>query len=93
MNPDIFASFHPLQTWCSTMAFTVDGFPFVGSLERLRCYVLAGLCGLGHSYAMEAARWIHELITTGRNIIPEFCSSDRMKSLQAFYRRQLEKSI
>lgn len=84
MNPDLFASFEPLRTWCSTMAFTVDGFPFVGSLERSRCYVLAGLCGLGHSYAMEAAHWIRELITTGKNIIPEFCSSDRMKSLPRF---------
>jgi glycine/D-amino acid oxidase-like deaminating enzyme len=84
MNPDLFASFNPVQTWCSTMAFTVDGFPFVGLSERPRCYVLAGLCGLGHSYALEAARWIHELITTGRNIIPEFCSSDRMKSLPRF---------
>lgn len=84
MNPDLFASFDPVRTWCSTMAFTVDGFPFVGALERPRCYVLAGLCGLGHSYALEAARWIHELITTGTNIIPEFCSSDRMKSLPHF---------
>lgn len=84
MNTDLFASFDPVQTWCSTMAFTVDGFPFVGSLERPRCYVLAGLCGLGHSYALEAARWIHEMITTGKNIIPEFCSSDRMKSLPRF---------
>jgi glycine/D-amino acid oxidase-like deaminating enzyme len=84
MNPDLFASLDPVRTWCSTMAFTVDGFPFVGSLERPRCYVLAGLCGLGHSYSLEAARWIHELITTGRNIIPEFCSSDRMKSLPRF---------
>jgi glycine/D-amino acid oxidase-like deaminating enzyme len=84
MNPDLFASFDPERTWCSTMAFTVDGFPFVGSLERPRCYVLAGLCGLGHSYALEAARWIRELITTGKNIIPEFCSSDRMKSLPRF---------
>jgi gamma-glutamylputrescine oxidase len=84
MNPDLFASFDPVRTWCSTMAFTVDGFPFVGALERPRCFVLAGLCGLGHSYALEAARWIHELITTGRNIIPEFCSSDRMKSLPRF---------
>jgi hypothetical protein len=33
---------------------------------------------------LEAAHWIHELITTGRNIIPEFCSSDRMKSLPRF---------
>jgi glycine/D-amino acid oxidase-like deaminating enzyme len=84
MNPDLFASFEPVRTWCSTMAFTVDGFPFVGALKRPRCYVLAGLCGLGHSYALEAARWIHELITTGRNIIPEFCSSDRMNSLPRF---------
>jgi len=84
MNPDLFASFEPVRIWCSTMAFTVDGFPFVGALERPRCFVLAGLCGLGHSYALEAARWIHELITTGKNIIPEFCSSDRMKSLPRF---------
>lgn len=84
MNADLFANFNPLRTWSSTMAFTVDGFPFVGPLGRNRCYVLAGLCGLGHSYALEAARWIHELITTERNIIPEFCSSDRMKSLPRF---------
>ncbi|HEY7159861.1 MAG TPA: FAD-dependent oxidoreductase, partial [Acidobacteriota bacterium] len=84
MKPDLFASFNPMRTWCSTMAFTVDGFPFVGPLKRPRCYVLAGLCGLGHSYALEGARWIHELLTTGTNIIPEFCSTDRMKSLPRF---------
>src|SRR5262245_4411747 len=84
MNPDLFASYTPVRMWCSTMAFTVDGFPFVGALDRPRCYVLGGMCGLGHSYALEAARWIHELITTGKNIIPEFCSSDRMKSLTRF---------
>lgn len=94
MNPQLFSSLQPAQTWCSTMAFTVDGFPFVGSLERPGCYLLAGLCGLGHSYALEGARWLRELITTGNNIIPEFCSSDRMKSLSRFtggdWRSQLE---
>jgi glycine/D-amino acid oxidase-like deaminating enzyme len=66
------------------MAFTVDGFPFVGKLERPGCFISAGMCGLGHSYAMECARWLHELITKDRNIIPDFCDSSRIKSLKRF---------
>jgi len=75
----------PGRTCCGTMAFTVDGFPFVGPLRRRNQYVLAGLCGLGHSYALECASWIHELLTTGRNIIPPDFSSDRIEKL-AHYR-------
>src|SRR5437016_48177 len=44
-----------IRSWASTMAFTVDGFPFVGALDEPNQYVLSGLCGLGHGYAMECA--------------------------------------
>jgi glycine/D-amino acid oxidase-like deaminating enzyme len=84
MRQNLFSSMQPAKAWCSTMAFTVDGFPFVGRLERTRCYVMAGMCGLGHSYVMECANWLHELITTGRNIIPVYCDSSRMKTLKRF---------
>ncbi len=84
MNQELFSTMQPLKTWCSTMAFTVDGFPFIGKLERPGCYILAGLCGLGHSYAMEGARWLYELLTTGRNMIPEFCQSSRIRTLKRF---------
>ena len=71
----------PLRAWCSTMAFTLDGFPFVGPLPQEGFFVLAGLCGLGHSYALECAAWLYELIARGRNIIPGYFSSDRLESL------------
>lgn len=74
----------PSRSWCSTMAFTVDGFPFVGELSQPRSYVLAGLCGLGHGYAMECASWLHELIANGRNVIPAYFSSDRIGSLPRY---------
>lgn len=69
---------------CSTMAFTVDGFPFVGRLPEENRYVLSGLCGLGHGYAMQLASWLRELIVDGRSHIPVFCSSDRIKSLPVY---------
>jgi glycine/D-amino acid oxidase-like deaminating enzyme len=72
------------KTWCSTMAFTVDGFPFVGALPRKDQYVLAGLCGLGHGYAMECAFWLHELIENGRDIIPAYFRGDRIESLPVY---------
>lgn len=69
------------RAWCSTMAFTVDGFPFVGRLVNPDHYLLSGLCGMGHSYALEGARWLYELIENGNDIIPSYCSSDRIKTL------------
>ena len=75
---------HPSRAWCSTMAFTVDGFPFVGELSQPGTYVLAGLCGLGHGYAMECASWLRELIVEGRDVIPTYFSSDRIGSLPRY---------
>lgn len=72
------------KAWCSTMAFTVDGFPFVGRLAHPDHYVLSGLCGIGHSYALEGARWLYELIENGRDIIPPYCASDRIKTLPVY---------
>ena len=75
------------QTWktrCSTMAFTVDGFPFVGPVAEKDCYVLSGLCGLGHGYAMECASWLYDLIELGINKIPAYISSDRMNTLPVY---------
>lgn len=69
------------RSWCGTMAFTVDGFPFVGELSQPGTFVLAGLCGLGHGYAMECAAWLYELIANNRNVIPDYFSSSRMESL------------
>ncbi len=69
---------------CSTMAFSVDGFPFVGPLPQKNCYVLSGLCGLGHGYAMECASWLYDLITSGRNKIPSYISSDRINTLPVY---------
>jgi len=66
------------------MAFTVDGFPFVGRLTSPNHYVLSGLCGMGHSYALEGARWLYELIVNGQDIIPPYCSSDRIKNLPVY---------
>jgi gamma-glutamylputrescine oxidase len=72
----------PIKSWCGTMAFTVDGFPFVGQLPgRQKQYVLAGMCGLGHSYALECAAWLYELILNGKNEIPAYFSSDRILNL------------
>lgn len=73
-----------LNTRCSTMAFTVDGFPFVGKLPQPHRYVLSGLCGLGHGYAMECASWLHELIAHARNVIPPYICSDRINSLPIY---------
>jgi gamma-glutamylputrescine oxidase len=75
----------PLRTWFGTMGFTVDGFPIVGELpDRKNQYVLAGMCGLGHSYALECASWIYELIVTDRNVIPSYFSSDRILNLPRY---------
>jgi gamma-glutamylputrescine oxidase len=75
----------PLRTWFGTMGFTVDGFPIVGELpDRKNQYVLAGMCGLGHSYALECASWIYELIVNDRNIIPSYFSSDRIINLPRY---------
>jgi gamma-glutamylputrescine oxidase len=72
------------QSRCSTMAFTVDGFPFVGALPQKNRYVLSGLCGLGHGYTMECASWLYELIVLGRNRIPSYISSDRINTLPVY---------
>ncbi len=64
-----------------TMAYTLDGFPFVGALPQPGRYLLAGTCGLGHSYTLEAASWLYSLIVEGRNVVPEYCSSDRIKKM------------
>lgn len=78
-------NYRAARVWCSTMAFTVDGFPFVGELQgRPGSYVLAGLCGLGHGYALECASWLHELIALGRNVIPPSFSSDRIGILPRY---------
>lgn len=69
---------------CSTMAFTVDGFPFVGALSQQNRYVLSGLCGLGHGYALECASWLYELLKHGHNKIPSYISSDRINSLPIY---------
>lgn len=74
----------PLTSRCSTMAFTVDGFPFVGPLPQNNCYILSGLCGLGHGYAMECASWLYDLITSGQNKIPSYISSDRINTLPIY---------
>jgi glycine/D-amino acid oxidase-like deaminating enzyme len=68
----------------STMAFTVDGFPFVGPLPQPNAFVLAGLCGLGHGYAMECASWLYELIANENNKIPSYISSDRINTLPVY---------
>jgi glycine/D-amino acid oxidase-like deaminating enzyme len=72
-------------TWCGTMGFTVDGFPFVGKLPgKENQYVLAGMCGLGHSYAMECASWLYEMIVNDKNVIQDYFSSDRIMNLPEF---------
>jgi glycine/D-amino acid oxidase-like deaminating enzyme len=81
---ELFENYVPARTWCSTMAFTVDGFPFVGPLPRKNQYVLSGLCGLGHGYAMECASWLFDLITKERDVIPSTISSVRIGSLPVF---------
>jgi glycine/D-amino acid oxidase-like deaminating enzyme len=73
-----------IRTWCSTMAFTVDGFPFVGPLPEHNRYVLSGLCGLGHGYALECAHWLYELIEHDRNTIPSYFSSARITGLPVY---------
>lgn len=81
-NLQIRHSERPLKTWYGTMAFTLDGFPFVGTLpERRNQYVLAGMCGLGHSYALECASWLFELIVHDKVLIPHYFSSDRILNL------------
>lgn len=82
--PELFEGFVPARTWCSTMSFTVDGFPFVGPLPRSNQYVLAGLCGLGHGYAMECASWLFDLIANDRDTIPSYISSARIGSLPVY---------
>lgn len=76
---------NPLRSWFGTMGFTVDGFPVVGQLPgRKSQYVLAGMCGLGHSYALECASWIYEQIVNHRNEIPSYFSSDRILNLPRY---------
>ena len=71
-----------MKAWYSTMAYTVDGFPFVGRLPgRPNQYILAGMCGIGHSYVMECASWLRDLILRDVNVIPAYFSSDRMLNL------------
>lgn len=82
-GPNLIAA-QPVRSWCSTMAFTVDGFPFVGALARSNQYVLSGLCGLGHGYAMESASWLFELIAHDRDLIPAYCSSARIETLPVY---------
>ena len=79
-----FDALGPPNSRCGTMAFTVDGFPFVGQLPQENRYVLSGTCGLGHSYTLEAASWLYELIVTGVNKIPVYFSSDRISNLPAY---------
>lgn len=81
---DLFETLSPTRTWCSTMAFTVDGFPFVGPLPRKNQFVLSGLCGLGHGYAMECASWLFDLIANDRDVIPPYISSARIESLPVY---------
>lgn len=84
-DPNLFKQpIQPTQTRFSTLAYTLDGFPFVGELTRRNQYVLAGLCGMGNSYALEAAYWVQRLIDTGENLIPSFCRSDRINGLLAY---------
>ncbi len=72
----------PSRTWYGTMAFTLDGYPFVGSLpDRRNQFVLSGMCGLGHSYALECASWLYELIAHDKVVIPHYFSSDRIRNL------------
>jgi gamma-glutamylputrescine oxidase len=73
-----------IRSWCSTMAFSVDGFPFVGPRPEPNQYVLSGLCGLGHGYAMECAFWLHELIDKDRDVIPPYFSTARIKNLPLY---------
>lgn len=84
-DPQMFdADWKPAGKRFGTMAFTVDGFPIVGRLKEPNCFVLAGLCGLGHGYAMECASWLYEMIERKNNIIPSYCSSDRIESLPLY---------
>lgn len=84
-NFDIARAPAPLRTWYGTMGFTVDGFPIVGELPgKKNQYVLAGMCGLGHSYALECASWIYDLIVNQRNVIPLYFSSDRILNLPRY---------
>ena len=81
-NVQVSHSERPLRTWYGTMAFTLDGFPFVGPLpERRNQFVLSGMCGLGHSYALECASWLYELIAADKAVIPNYFSSDRIRNL------------
>jgi glycine/D-amino acid oxidase-like deaminating enzyme len=74
-----------IKAWYSTMAFTVDGFPFVGRIPGKRNqYTLCGLCGLGNSYAMVCASWLYELIARDVNVIPAYFSNDRMNRLPKY---------
>ncbi len=66
------------------MALTVDGFPFVGPLPQENRYVLAGLCALGHGYALECARWLHVLIENNLDVIPPYFSSTRLSNLPVY---------
>jgi glycine/D-amino acid oxidase-like deaminating enzyme len=74
-----------IKAWYSTLAYSVDGFPFVGKIPgRRNQYVLCALCGIGNSYAMVCASWLHELIERDVNVIPAYFSSDRMNRLPKY---------
>ena len=78
-------SSEPVRTWCGPMGFTTDGFPIVGSLpHRRNQYVVAGMCGLGNSYAMICASWLQELIENDNDVIPAYFSSGRIWSLPEY---------
>ena len=67
-----------------TMAYTLDGFPFVGALLQKNRYILGSLCRMGNSYALKSAYWLYELIANRQNVILSYCSSDRMNTLPAY---------
>ncbi len=75
----------PLRTWFGTMGFTVDGYPVVGKLPgKPNQYVLAGMCGLGHSYALTCSSWLYEQIVHDKDRIPHYFSSDRILNLPRY---------
>jgi glycine/D-amino acid oxidase-like deaminating enzyme len=85
-QPGLFSeSPRPVRTGFSTMAYTVDGFPFVGALPgRSNEFILSGLCGMGNSYALELGSWLYELIENDKNIVPRYFSSDRIGNLAIY---------
>jgi glycine/D-amino acid oxidase-like deaminating enzyme len=84
-NFKISISGKPVKSWCGTMGITVDGFPVVGRIpERKNQYVLAGLCGLGNSYAWICASWLQDWIVNDKYQIPHYFSSDRILNLPRY---------